>query len=672
MAQITPQQQHQRITECLRVLVADIVQQFNGGHPGGAMGMIPIGIALWKYVLKFESKDPSYFNRDRFVLLNGHTCLFQYIFLHLTGYKNMTMDQLKLYHSRREDSQCPGHPEIEIPGIEITTGALGQGVANAVGMAIATKNLQLVYNREGHNVISNHTFCMMGDACAQEGVALEAISLAGHLGLNNLTLIYDNNQVTCDGSVGLTNSENTKLKFEACDWHVEEVDPDVSKLVEVLDKSRVSTKPTLIIVNTVIGAGTVVEGTSDAHGVAFGTEEVDRLHDKYQIPQKFYVPEWIYEYFQEPKSVAANWDELVVKYRQQYPEEGAELALRIKGQLTDDYKKYIPQTFSRSKTATRKSNGLVFNEMARHIKTFMVGTADLSPSVNMAWTDKVDFQNPSKSSVGDYSGRYIHYGVREHAMTSIANGIAAFNPGTFIPVTSTFLIFYLYGAPGVRYGALSNLQVIHVGTHDSIGIGEDGPTHHPIEVAALYRAMPNILFIRPCDSEEVAGAWLIAIDHKGPSIISSSRHAVTQFTTTRREMVKRGAYRLHSEPSAVINLISTGSEMEFAVQAQKLLKEKGIGANVISFPCQRLFEAQLLEYKKSLLGDFPSVVIEAYSSVGWERYAVAGINMKTFGKSLPGDAAYNYFGFNSEVIADKIETFYINWVKGDTWGFTDL
>lgn len=683
---------HERVLKVFRVLIADLVQHYGGGHPGGAMGMAAIGIALWKYVLRYAPSDPTYFNRDRFVLSNGHTCLFQYTFHHLVGYKHMTMEQLKTYHSKEIDSYCPGHPENEHPGIEVTTGPLGQGVANSVGLAIASKNLQATYNKPGFPVVSNHTFCMVGDACLQEGVALEAISLAGHLALNNLTIIYDNNQISCDGSVDLTNTENINDKFRACNWNVIDIEDgcyDVEGIVNALNQSRNSSdKPTLINVRTSIGVGSNVEGKAAAHGAAFGQEEVDRLHivNGFRKEDQYNVPSDVYAFFEDRvptgESLIAQWNELVESYTKEYPELAADFARRVKGELPSDWESLIPQTFPDTPTASRKSSGLVINPIAKEINNFFVGTADLSPSVNLIWKGKKDFQNPNiKVSCdinGDYTGRYMHYGIREHAMASIANGIAAYGEGTFIPVTSSFFMFYLYAAPGVRYGSLSRLKVIHVATHDSIGTGEDGPTHQPIELAALYRSMPNIHYIRPCDSEETAGAWEVAIKAKEkPSIISLSRQNLPQYPGfSNRNLVKKGAYVFSGNEDAELNMIGVGAELNFAVEAAKILTKEGINVRVISFPSQSLFEEQSIEYKRSILkrGKIPSVVVEAYSPNGWERYATAGINMKTYGKSLPGAAAYDYFGFNAEVIANKVKHYFSKWNEDETtrYEFVDL
>ncbi|KAK6513520.1 hypothetical protein TWF281_005143 [Arthrobotrys megalospora] len=686
------------VLRTFRCLIADLCEQFKGGHPGSAMGMAAIGVALWKYVMKYSPENPFFFNRDRFVLSNGHACLFQYTFHHLVGYKHMTLDQLKSYHSSRTDSFCPGHPEIEHEGIEVTTGPLGQGVANAVGLAMATKHLAATYNRPGFPVVNNMTWCMIGDACLQEGVALEAISLAGHWKLNNLVIIYDNNQITCDGSVDLCNNEDVNAKMIACGWHVIDVEDgnyDVEQICKALltAKSQES-KPTFINVRTVIGIGSKVAGNAKSHGAAFGPEDVANIKRKFGMNESehFVISDEVYEFFRGAiptgRQLENDYNDLLNRYCDAYPELGAEFQRRMRGEWTDDWMKFIPskEELPKSPTPSRKSAGLVCNPLAQNIRSFMVGTADLSPSVNMIWEGKVDFQNPNLRTAcginGDYTGRYIHWGIREHAMASISNGLAAFNKGTILPVTSSFFMFYIYAAPGVRMGALQGLQQIHIATHDSIGTGEDGPTHQPIELAALYRAMPNLLYIRPCDSEETAGAFIAALSARSsPSIISLSRQNLEQYPAhSSRDGVQKGAYVFVEEENADVTLIGVGAEMCFAVNTAKLLKSNyGLKARIVSFPCQRLFDAQSLEYKRSVLqyrSNAPRVVIEAYSPLGWERYADAGISMHSFGHSLPGKDAYNYFGFQAEQIAPKVAEYVkevqcqgINSVRGE---FRDL
>lgn len=365
--------------------------------------MAAIGIALWRYVMKYAPHTPDYFNRDRFVLSNGHTCLFQYTFLHLTGYKDMTLDQLKSYHSDRVDALCPGHPEIEHEGIEVTTGPLGQGISNAVGLAMATKNLAATFNRPGYDLVSNHTWCMIGDACLQEGVGLEAISLAGHLKLNNLTVIYDNNQITCDGSVDLTNTENVNAKMRACGWDVIDVEDgcyDVEGIVRALEQAReFKEKPTFINVRTVIGLGSHVAGQAAAHGAAFGVDNVAEMKkaNGFTPDDHFVIGEPVRQFFKDlperGQRHVAEWNQLVDRYNREYPDLGAEFQRRMRGELPAKWKDMIPTSFPDKPTASRASSGLVFNPLAQNISSFMVGTADLSPSVNMIWPGKVDFQH---------------------------------------------------------------------------------------------------------------------------------------------------------------------------------------------------------------------------------------------------------------------------------------
>jgi dihydroxyacetone synthase len=400
--------------------------------------------------MEYAPHAPSFFNRDRFVLSNGHTCLFQYIFLHLTGYEAMTLDQLKSYHSSKIDSLCPGHPEIEIDGIEVTTGPLGQGVANAVGMAMATKHLQACYNKPGFKVVSNHTWCMVGDACLQEGVALEAISLAGHLQLNNLTIIYDNNQVTCDGSVDMTNTEDVNMKMAATGWNVIVVENgcyDVHGIVTALLRSKNSTKPTFINIKTVIGLDTALAGTSLAHGDAFGFEDVARLKQQYGFDpdERFVIPKAVKVFFASCTSwglkFVGEWKTLLKHYSTAHPKLAAEFRNRLEGNLPEDWEKHIPKSFTSSPTASRISSGLVFDTVFEKVNSFMVGSADLSDDVEINYDGMIDFQRPNLKTQcglnGAYVGRYIRYGVREHAMVAIANGIAAYHPNTIIPVASS-------------------------------------------------------------------------------------------------------------------------------------------------------------------------------------------------------------------------------------------
>ncbi|KEY72943.1 hypothetical protein S7711_07906 [Stachybotrys chartarum IBT 7711] len=668
--------QHDKVLKVFRAFVADLCQQYGGGHPGSAMGMAAIGIALYKYVMKYSPRNCNYFNRDRFVLSNGHACLWQYLFMHLTGVKSMTVDQLKSYHSTKTDSLCPGHPEIENEGVEVTTGPLGQGVANAVGLAVASKHLGATYNKPGLELVDNMTYVMIGDACLQEGVGLEAVSLAGHWRLNNLCIIYDNNSITCDGTADVANTEDMNAKMRATGFNVIDVldgNSNVSTIVAALISARSSDKPTFINVRTTIGFGSLKAGDAKTHGAALGVDDIAQIKKSFGLnpEEHFVIPQEVYDFFDDigprGEKYEAEWNDKLARYEREYPEEAAEFKLRVQGKWVDDWKKYIPsqESFPTAPTATRKSAGLVGNPLSENVKNILIGTADLTPSCNVAYSNKVDFQSPELETAcglnGNYSGRYIHYGIREHAMCSISNGLAAFNKGTFLPITSSFFMFYLYAAPAVRMAALQGLQQIHIATHDSIGTGEDGPTHQPVELAALYRTMPNTLYIRPADSEEVAGAFTAALSAtETPTIISLSRQNLTQYpNNSSREGVTKGAYVFHEVEDFDVTLIGVGSELMFAMETKDLLeKEHGIKARVVSFPCPRLFEQQSREYKRSVLKQSarkPTVVIEAYAAIGWERYADASISMRRFGKSLPSKAAYEYFGFVPSEMAPKIK-----------------
>ena len=640
--------------------------------------MAGIGVALWKYVMKYSPSNPSFFNRDRFVLSNGHACLFQYAFLHLVGYKQMTWEQLLSYHSLRFDSICPGHPEIEIDGIEVTTGPLGQGIAQAVGLAMATKHLGATYNKPDFDLVNNMTWCMIGDACLQEGVGMEAFQLAGHWKLNNLCVIYDRNEITCDGSIDICYCDDVNAKMRAVGFEVLEVEDgnhDVDSVVKALVTARASKdKPTFINIRTTIGVGSKIEGDAQTHGADLGEEDIVHVKKTFGMdPEKtLVVGDEVYDYFREAvprgQQLEKDWNALVEKYAAEHPELAAEFKKRVTGEMLEDWTKMLPklEDLPTDPTPSRKSAGLVCNPLAEKIRNFVVGTADLTPSVNMAWKGKVDFQHPDLKPVsgptGDYTGRYIHWGIREHAMAAASNGMAAFNKGTILPVTSSFFMFYIYAAPGVRMGALQGLQVIHIATHDSIGTGEDGPTHQPIELAALYRSMPNFLYIRPCDSEEAVGAFIAAVNAKDtPSMISVSRQKNQQYPKySSRDGVQKGAYVFIEEADADVTLIGVGAEMCFAVQARDALQKKyGIKARVVSFPSQRLFEAQPIEYKREVLqyrSKAPRVIVEAYAVNGWERYADAGWSMSTFGQSLTGGVVYERFNYNGEKIAEKVRT----------------
>lgn len=596
----------------------------------------------------------------------------------------MTWEQLLSYHSDRADSLCPGHPEIEHEGIELTTGPLGQGIANAVGLAMATRHLAATFNRPGYEIVSNHTWCMVGDACMQEGVGCEAFSYAGHLKLGNLTVIYDNNQITCDGSVDLTNTEEVNKKMEACGWEVLDIEDgvnDVDAIVAALEKGRdpKREKPLFINVRTIIGVGSAVAGKAVAHGVPLGTDNVVEMKKAYgwDTEKKFHIPDTVKEFYSglpaRGERHVKEWNDLLANYSKEHPDLSKTFKDRMAGKLPENWHSMIPSSFPSEATPSRKSNNLAMAKILAEVPTFMVGTADLTPSVNLTYKGYEIFNppdlKPASGAQGSYNGRYIHYGIREHAMAAIANGLAAYSPRTIIPITSSFFMFYLYAAPAVRMGALQKLKVIHVATHDSIGAGEDGPTHQPVELAALYRAMPNMEYLRPGDGEEVAGAWRAAVEYQGgPSMISVSRHAIPQLCgLTRRDEVLKGAYVIREEKDAEITVIAVGAELSFGVNVVEELARRGVKARAVSFPSHKLFREQPLEYQRQVLRrneGMPAVVIEPYVSLGWERYADAGVNMKGYGHSLPGKYIYQHFGYTTESMAERMMAFLKDWKDG--------
>ncbi|KAL9084680.1 MAG: hypothetical protein Q9159_005110 [Coniocarpon cinnabarinum] len=641
------------------------------------MGMAAIGLSLWRYIMNYSPTNPAWFPRDRFVLSNGHCCLFQYMYLHLTGYKTMTWDQLKSYHSVLPDSIAPGHPEVEIDGVEVTTGPLGQGVANAVGLAMATENLASTYNRDGFPVVDNMIYCMVGDACLQEGVGLEAISLAGHWRLKRLVIMYDHNEITCDGSIDMVVNEDINAKMRACGFDVIDVEDgcyDVDAIVDAIEsaKNKTEDKPTFINIRTIIGIGSAKQGEASTHGAAFGAEDVKHIKKTFgrDPDTHFVLDNATHDLFantiQRGKDLEKEYSNLLERYRDAHPDLAAEFTKRMQGDFTQDPLALLPATseLSADPTPTRKAAGLFCKPLAQHVTNFMSGTADLSPSIPLMWPGAQAFQHPSlkpqKGPQGSYAGRYIHYGIREHAMASIANGLSAYNPGTFLPITSSFFMFYIYAAPGIRMGALQRFQQLHIATHDSIGTGEDGPTHQPIELASLYRAMPNLLYVRPADSEEVAGGIEIALrSRRAPTMLSLSRQNNPQYFSqgwTKRSGVLKGGYVMREDANAKVTLLGAGAELRFAVDAADRLAERNIPARVVSLPCWRIFDRQSKEYKAEVLRRQATTVVavEAYSMNGWERYADAGYGMCTFGQSLPGEVAYKHFGFRGPHIAGKV------------------
>jgi dihydroxyacetone synthase len=658
----------------IRKLVIDICRQNGGGHGGSAIDMAPLGVALWRHTMRYNPRNPDWFDRDRVVLSNGHAAMFLYSMLHVSGYTHMTVDELRMYADPKavdpqtgkwRSTLCHGHPEIQVPGVEVTTGPLGQGVANAVGLAIASKHYAALFNREGHQIVNSRIYCICGDGCLQEGVAQEALAIAGRLGLDNLVLCYDNNQVTCDGPLEWIVTEDTNEKMRAIGWNVLDVmegDTSVESIVAALKLARETRrKPTMINIRTTIGYGTATAGTYKSHHGTYTdedaalyadtTNELDKTHTLSDRTNQ-YLRHWSVD---QGAQLENDWSERLRRYKDAYPEQHARLEARMAGSPQDvDYSSLLNRSEMPAPSkiqATRTFNGTVFNSLMSHIPNLMAGGADLWNSNQLGDQSHHIFDRDNAS------GRVIRYGIREHAMASISNGLAAYSPQGIIPVTATFFMFYLYAAAGVRMGALSELQVIHVATHDSVGEGQNGPTHQPVELDSLYRAMPNLLYIRPCDAEEVAGAWTVALGAtRTPSIISLARDpALTKVPNTDRDKVRLGGYVIREKQGVLVTLISCGSELQFASAAADELDKLGIPTRVVSMPCLRLFERQPLEYQNAVLSNSPHIIsVEAYISTIWARICTASIAMDSYGYSGAGLENFKRFGLDTDSIVRKV------------------
>jgi transketolase len=655
--------------DTIRTLAIDGVQQANSGHPGAPMGMAPMAYTLWTRHLRHAPGDPAWPNRDRFVLSAGHASMLLYAMLHLTGY-GVSLDDLRSF--RQWGSITPGHPEYGLtPGVEATTGPLGQGLVNAVGMAIAERRLAAEFNRPGHELIDHRTYVICSDGDLQEGISAEASSLAGHLRLGKLIALYDDNRIQLDGPTAWAFSEDVLRRYEAYGWHTLRVEDgnDVAAIDAAISAAEADDRPSIIAVRTHIGFGSPNKQDSQkAHGAPLGPDEVRLTKEAYgwDPDRQFYVPEAASELFgaavDAGRQLLADWEARFDAYGDAYPAEAAELRRRAAGRLADGWDAGLNRYETGSQVATRNASQEAIQSLAGPVPELFGGSADLSES-NL--TD-VKANGPDHFSAG-HAGRNLRFGVREHAMGGIANGIAYH--GGFLPYCATFLTFSDYMRGAVRLAALSGLHVIYVWTHDSVGLGEDGPTHQPVEHYAALRAIPNLWFVRPGDANETAAAWALATERpaldgatSGPVALALTRQKLPTLPgtdTLAREGVQRGGYVLREASSGnpELILVATGSELQLAVGAAEILEGEGVSTRVVSLPCWERFEAQDAAYRESVL---PAAVrrrvtIEAGVPLGWERYAGdegAIIGIDHFGASAPAGTIFEAFGFTVDRVTD--------------------
>ncbi|CAK7265474.1 Transketolase [Sporothrix epigloea] len=646
----------------IRVLAADATALANSGHPGAPMGMAPVAQVLWNNIMRFNPKNPKWINRDRFVLSNGHGCMLQYALLHLYGF-GLTIDDLKAF--RQVDSITPGHPEAhDTPGIEVTTGPLGQGICNAVGLAIGQAHMAATFNRDGFDLINNYTYCFLGDGCLMEGVSGEASSLAGHLQLGNLIAIYDDNHISIDGDTNCAFTEDVVKRYESYGWHVITVadgDHNLEGIEAAIKEAQaVKDKPSMIKLRTIIGFGSLEQGTHGVHGSPLKANDIKQLKEKFGFnpEESFAVPQAVYDLtakkIAEGAAAESEWNSLFAKYGEQYKAEHDELLRRVSGDLPEGWEKNLPvYKPTDAAVASRKLSEIVLSKVEEILPELIGGSADLTGSNLTRWKGAVDFQPPS-TGLGTYAGRYLRYGVREHGMGAIMNGLAAY--GGMIPYGGTFLNFVSYAAGAVRLSALSQVRAIWVATHDSIGLGEDGPTHQPIETLAHFRALPNCMVWRPADGNETSAAYYIALTSKHtPSILALSRQNLPQLENSTIENAIKGGYVVHEDAEAAVTLVSTGSEVGICVDAVKYLADNhNVKARVVSLPCFEVFDAQSKEYRLSVLPDgIPSLSVEVMSTMGWERYTHEQFGLNRFGASGPYKDVYKKFEFTPEGISKR-------------------
>lgn len=658
--QATPQ----NLANAIRVLSMDAVQKANSGHPGMPMGMADIGYVLWHQFLQHNPKNPNWPNRDRFIISNGHGSMLHYALLHLTGY-DLSLDEIKNF--RQLHSKTPGHPEYgETPGIETTTGPLGQGLANAVGMAIAETILRHTFNEENYPIIDHYTYAFAGDGCMMEGISHEACSLAGTLGLGKLIVFYDDNGISIDGDVSAWFKDDTAMRFKAYNWQVISIDGhDFNAIRVAISKAQAEKeKPTLIICKTIIGYGSPhLSGSEKVHGAPLGDDEIANTRKALDWPYPpFEIPKQIYRAYDacdEGCKKEQAWEELFKAYEKQYPLKAEELKRRLNDELptnfAKNYQDKIAITFKEQKSlASRKSSEMCLNVLAQLLPELIGGSADLTGSNNTKWKEAKALTKTQRTA------NYIYYGVREFAMSAIINGIALY--GGFIPFAGTFLVFSDYAKNAIRLAALIEAHSIFVLTHDSIGLGEDGPTHQPIEQIAMLRMTPNLKVWRPCDNIETAAAWQAAIEHNGPSCLLLSRQnlPVMHQNLSRYQDIQKGAYILADSEAPRLILIATGSEVSIAIDAYKQLKQHGIDTRVVSMPCVEQFLSQEKPYIEAVLPKgIKRIAIEAGAKDYWYKFVGlegAIIGLDQFGLSAPKDKVFDALNMTSAAVVEAAFT----------------
>ena len=649
--------------DTVRVLSADAVQKANSGHPGTPMAIAPVGHVLWSQFMHYNPKNPHWTNRDRFILSAGHACMFQYSFLYMTGY-DITLDDLKNF--RQLHSKTAGHPEYGLlDGIEVTTGPLGQGFANGVGFAIGQKYLAARYNKPGFNLFDYKIYAVVSDGDLMEGVASEAASLAGHLELGNIIYIYDDNHISIEGDTDITFNEDVAKRFESYGWHVQVVNDvnDINALSNAINNAKVEvSKPSLIKVRSHIAYGSPNKvDTAGAHGSPLGADELKLVKQFFGFDpeQSFVVPDEVLNYYRKCGEKGAGteqkWNDLYKAYKEKFPELAAEYEQAISGELPKGWDAALPVFKPEGKMATRQASGKVLNAIAGKLPTLIGGAADLAPST------ETNLKEYDSFTVEKRDGRNFHFGIREHAMGSALNGMALTKG--IIPFGATFLMFSEYMRPPIRLAAIMKIRPIFVYTHDSIGLGEDGTTHQPIEQLISLRSIPNIVVLRPADANETSQAWRVALEHKdGPVVLVFTRQGlpiIDQDKYGKATGVEKGAYVLSdSEKTPQVILIATGSEVSLIMAAQAKLAEQGIQARVVSMPSWELFEKQDAAYKEKV---FPRAIkkrlaVEMGSPLGWHKYVTDEgdvLAMHTFGESAPAEELYKEFGFTVENVVNK-------------------